>query len=190
MYMFLSDFEQFGKPPKFDKYNNILNKIGKYHIIYTVAIITLFASTSKVFKGDECRRDNQEYGYKEVCGLIANTWLPFDIDYFPAKQIYLGLQFFGIYYMYMLSANLPYVVLESVIHIAIRLDHVKERFIEALNEPNPEERRKKFNFTVEYHSRVLNYPIKCVSGTCEMNHFLDKMSPAFNMYAAASVSIQ
>nr|UTN00944.1 odorant receptor [Semanotus bifasciatus] len=155
MYMFLSDFEQFGKPPKFDRYNRFLTKAGKSHFIYLGVIITLFALSSNIFKGAQCRRDNLEYEYKEICGLITNTWLPFEIDYFPVKEIYLCLQCFSIYYVYMLSGSITFMVMESVVHIGIRLDHVRQLFVDALNDTNMEDRRKKFNFAVRYHSRVL-----------------------------------
>ncbi|KAJ8938372.1 hypothetical protein NQ318_022870 [Aromia moschata] len=155
MYMFLSDFEQFGKPPKFDRFNNILNKLSKCHFLYLCTTSSMFSMGSNIFKSGQCRKDNLEFGYKEVCGLVTNTWLPFDIDYFPMKQIYVVLQFISIYYVYMLSGTITFMVMETVLHIGVRLDHVKELFIEAINDSNVEERRKKFNFTVRYHDRVL-----------------------------------
>nr|UTN00923.1 odorant receptor [Semanotus bifasciatus] len=155
MYSFLSDFEEFGKPPKFDVFNERLNKLSKYHLYYILLTNTLFALASNIFRSHQCERENMDYGLNEVCGLINNVWFPFDIDYFPLKQIYITLQIFGVYYVYTPAAMVTFCLLETVLHISVRLDHVKDLFMKSLNDENPLKRRKLFNFTVKYHSRVL-----------------------------------
>ncbi|KAJ8967791.1 hypothetical protein NQ317_014817 [Molorchus minor] len=155
MYVFLSDFQQFGKPTTFVKTNNIMNKAAKYHAIYLTFVVSLFALSSNMFRNERCRRNNEAYGFKEICGLITNTWLPIDIDYFPLKHIYILLQLFGVYYVYILSGTITFMVLETVVHICVRLNHVEELFVEAIDYADVKERRKKFVYACRYHSRVL-----------------------------------
>lgn len=81
--------------------------------------------------------------------------MPFDIDYTPVKQIYLTVELFGIYYIYLNSATLAWVAVETILHTIVRLKDVKKVFLEAAENKNPQKRRQKFNFAVTYHIAVL-----------------------------------
>ncbi|KAG5887762.1 hypothetical protein JTB14_016113 [Gonioctena quinquepunctata] len=155
LYLFLSDFEEFGKPTNFDETNEKYNRLSKYHYCYLESIVIFILLGSNMFKGGQCRKENEEKGLHEVCGLFTYTWIPFDIDFFPVKQIYLVSQLFGAHYVYMMAGLAAWMVLESVEHIATRIRHVTFLFNEALREENPKERRRKFNFAVRYHVAVL-----------------------------------
>lgn len=108
-----------------------------------------------MFKTKQCELDNEKLHIHEVCGLFTNTWMPFNIDYFPIKQFYLFTQLFGAHYVYMFAGLAAWMVLESVEHIATRIRHVTYLFSEALKEPDNKLRREKFNLAVKYHNAVL-----------------------------------
>nr|ALR72568.1 odorant receptor OR24 [Colaphellus bowringi] len=160
LYLILSDFEEFGKPINFDNTNKKFNKYAKYQYCYLESITVCILLGSNMFRGAQCRKDNAELDQHEVCGLFAYTWLPFDIDFFPVKQIYLACQLFGIHYVYMMAGLASWMVLESVEHIATRLRHVSHFFNEALKEAEQRKRREKFNFAVRYHVAVLDLESK------------------------------
>ncbi|XP_018578867.1 odorant receptor 49b-like [Anoplophora glabripennis] len=155
LFILLSDFNKFGKPPKFDERNEQLNRFSRYHYIYINLASFAFLSVTNIFKSHQCIKENQEYNFNEVCGLITNAWLPFDIDYFPLKQIYATLQVFSIFYVYVTAGTVTWLVVEVVEHISVRIDHIKHLFTSALKEKDPEEMKRNFRFAVQYHSWFL-----------------------------------
>ncbi|KAJ8984088.1 hypothetical protein NQ317_012744, partial [Molorchus minor] len=155
LYTFLSNFSDFGKPTSFDKVNDRFSVLSKLHSLILELDIFSILLTSNVLKGDQCGKENVEYGLKEICGLVAYTWMPFDIDRFPAKQIYLSSQLVGMHYLYFATGTIAWMILETMNHIIVRIRHVKELFADALMEENVQSRREKFNFVVKYHTVVL-----------------------------------
>lgn len=155
LYQFFSDFDAFGKPPAFDSRNKFFNTLSAIHHIYLQVCIVLIIFYSNIFKVNSCKEDNVKFNMTEVCGLFSYTWMPFDVDYTPIKEIYLVIQVFGIYYVYLNSGMMAWVVLETLLHLLLRIQHVKEVFLEALNERDSQERESKFNFAVKYHVAIL-----------------------------------
>jgi hypothetical protein len=87
IYVDLSDFTNFEKPQNFDKVNrrlSLLSKMYKSFIDFAIINVCLSPFVSKRF----CEKLNQEREFKEICGLLATTWMPFNIDVFPIKQIF------------------------------------------------------------------------------------------------------
>uniref|UniRef100_A0A310SD38 Odorant receptor n=1 Tax=Chrysomela lapponica TaxID=153811 RepID=A0A310SD38_CHRLA len=155
LYLFLSDFSEFKKPIDFEETNKKYNRYSIYHYCYLESIVIFILLGSNIFKGDQCRKENEENNLNEICGLFTYTWMPFNIDFVPVKQMYLFEQLFGAHYVYMVAGLAAWMVLESVEHIASRIRHVTYLFNDALNEEDSEKRRKKFNFAVRYHIAVL-----------------------------------
>lgn len=155
MFYFFSDFETFGKPPLFDEYDAFIEKVGKAHYVYLTIIVVMIVMLSNVFKSHSCELENIQYNLTEICGLFSYTWLPFNIDFFPVKQIYLVIQLFGVEYIYMLAGLSAWMVVETVHHLVVRIKHVKFMFVDAVEENDWVIRRKKFNFAVDYHVAVL-----------------------------------
>ncbi|XP_074030521.1 uncharacterized protein [Leptinotarsa decemlineata] len=168
MYIFLSNFEEFGKPVKFDENNKLFNTYSKYHYFYLESLILLILFASNVFKRESCERENELYDLKEVCGLFSYTWMPFDINHTPVKQIYLALQLLGNHHIYMLAGLLAWQVFETIQHIVVRIRDVKSFFINALDETDCQQRREKFNFAVKYHNAILSLE--------------DKLNDAFSIF--------
>nr|UTN00926.1 odorant receptor [Semanotus bifasciatus] len=155
LYMHLSDFEEYGKPINYDKNNELFDKMSFYHYIYLECLVLSILILSSVIKSDECKRENLQYGIHEVCGLFAYTWMPFDIDYVPAKQIYICLQLFGTHYIYMVAGIISWIVVETVQHIIVRIRHAKFLFLDAIQEKDSKKQREKFSRAVRYHKTVL-----------------------------------
>ncbi|CAG9815977.1 unnamed protein product [Phaedon cochleariae] len=81
--------------------------------------------------------------------------MPFNIDFFPVKQLYLFQQLFGTHYVYMVAGTASWMVVETIEHIASRIRHVTYLFNKALRERDPRKKRMKFNSAVRYHVAVL-----------------------------------
>nr|QNH68064.1 odorant receptor 40 [Apriona germarii] len=61
-----------------------------------------------------------------------------------------------------------WLIMEIVEHVSVRIDHIKELFVDALNEGDSEEMKRKFGFAVRYHSDLLElgfYINKCFSSS-------------------------
>ncbi|KAJ8938376.1 hypothetical protein NQ318_022874 [Aromia moschata] len=155
LYLRLSDFEEYGKPINFDEHNAQFNRFSLIHHIYLESLILSFLCMNVLKNERQCERENLEYNLHEVCGLAMYTWLPFDIDYFPAKQIYLSFQFFGIHHLFAVMGIAAWSAMETVYHVIIRIRHAKHLFLEAINEENYQRQREKFNLAVRYHESVL-----------------------------------
>lgn len=95
MYMFLSDFEEFGKPINFEASNKFLDKLSKVHYVYLETLIIFIILVSNIFRGSSCEENNKKYDIDEICGLFSYIWLPFEIDYYPVKHIFLAVQVFN-----------------------------------------------------------------------------------------------
>lgn len=51
LYLFLSNFEEFGKPNNFDEVNKKYNRYSIYHYCYLESIVIFILLGSNVFKG-------------------------------------------------------------------------------------------------------------------------------------------
>nr|XP_023019069.1 putative odorant receptor 85d [Leptinotarsa decemlineata] len=163
LYLFFSNFEEFGKPIEFDEINQKYNRYSQYHYCYAEFAVFVVLLGSNIFKSRQCRVENEQRHLHEVCGLFSYTWMPFNIDFFPVKQIYLFIQLIGGHFVYAVVLHSAWMVLETIEHIVIRIRHVAHLFNEALAAQDPEERREKFNSVVRYHIQVLGLQSK-------MNH--------------------
>lgn len=156
LFVFFSDFEEFGKPIDFDDDNEFYNKFSKFFYANLEILVTsiIFFSARHNFR--DCKELNSKYDLDEVCGLFAYTWMPFDIDYFPVKQIFSVVQLLGLHYMYILAGGCGSgLIFETVQHVRIRIRHVSHLFREAVAEKNPGKCREKFNFAARYHAVLL-----------------------------------
>ncbi|KAJ8952134.1 hypothetical protein NQ318_018470 [Aromia moschata] len=125
----LSDFKTFGIPPGMAEFNKKLNKISKWHQVIISLTFSGFLETQA------CEAKNIEKGIKDVCGLAIKIWVPFDIDYFPVKQVIFLIQTYSGYFSYATSSTISFIsfsVMESMQHVVFRLTHVKMVFVEAL----------------------------------------------------------
>ncbi|CAG9818112.1 unnamed protein product [Phaedon cochleariae] len=155
LYSFFSNFEEFGKPRDFDSDNKRFNTFAKLHFIYLECLIFLLLFLSNILKSDTCMLENEQYGLHEVCGLFTYTWMPFDIDFTPARQLYAVGQVFGGHYIYILAGLLAWLVLETMQHLIVRVRDVKYTFQEAFREKDTNQRTKKLKFAIKYHIAVL-----------------------------------
>ncbi|XP_072392131.1 uncharacterized protein [Diabrotica undecimpunctata] len=156
LYLGISDFTKFGKPRDFDRVNAKYNRYSKFQYCYLQFMILGAVIGSTAFRGQECEQLNEERHTDEVCGLFAYTWMPFNINYFPVKQVFTVVQCLCIYYIYMTTGLGAWMVLESVEHIVVRMRHLSFLFEDALNQEDARTRREKFNFAVRYHVSLLS----------------------------------
>ncbi|KAJ8952133.1 hypothetical protein NQ318_018469 [Aromia moschata] len=152
----LSDFKTFGMPPGMSDFNMKLNTISKWHQVYIcMAIISL--TSSDLLEIQACEAKNIERGIKDVCGLSIKIWVPFDIDYFPVKQVIFLIQTYSGYFSYATSSTISFSVMESMEHVVFRLIHVKILFVKALNEDVYEIRKESLRHCIQYHNFVISY---------------------------------
>uniref|UniRef100_A0A6P7FHW5 Odorant receptor 4-like n=1 Tax=Diabrotica virgifera virgifera TaxID=50390 RepID=A0A6P7FHW5_DIAVI len=103
----------------------------------------------------ECEKENMEKGLTEVCGLPAPTWLPFEFDYFPVKQLVYLYQGYSIFSVYQSAGFISFCMMEALEHLVLRFEHVSDTFVEVFSESNRIIRRQKFLKAVRYHQAVI-----------------------------------
>ncbi|XP_050509344.1 odorant receptor 63a-like [Diabrotica virgifera virgifera] len=174
MYNYMSDFETFGKPLDFDRDNMDFNKYAKMHFVYLESLIWIIIFTSNIFKKETCHLENQARNMTEVCGLFTYTWTPFNIDFFPVREIYMLVQVFGVHHLYMVAGLMAWLVFETTHHIVVRIRHVKHVIIEALAEKDPVIRRDRFRGAVQYHNSLfgLEYIVNDAFSIFQFTHMV------------------
>jgi hypothetical protein len=110
IYVDLSDFDNFEKPQNFDKENKRLMFLSKMFIDFAIINVCLSPFITKRF----CEKQNQDREFKEICGLLATTWMPFNIDVFPTKQIFFLWQSYTIVFTMKGAALISFAMMETI----------------------------------------------------------------------------
>jgi hypothetical protein len=153
----LSDFEDFGKPPGFDRFNTKMEFFSKLFIWYSILSI-LFYKCFKLYQIPDCKR---ERGSFEVCGLITPIWKPWSGD--PVPILILTLDYTLFYGAIMTSSVLliGVQVLEISLYIKLRLDHLKLMLLTCFDQ-DTRTNRKLLNNCINYHQNIIRSKILSV----------------------------
>ena len=111
-----------------------------------------------------CVKENETRSFKEVCGLLVTTWMPFDIEVFPIKQILYLWQCYTIVFTMKGAALISFAIMESMEHLVIRIQHFKVMLADAVDTQDEIVRMKRFSCCIEYHINIFEYVWKCVFG--------------------------
>ncbi|XP_015838558.2 uncharacterized protein LOC107398581 [Tribolium castaneum] len=153
----LSVFNNFGKPPNFDKRNNQLNFVAKLLALYSF-LATIFYNGEQLINKTECKRINKEKGLSDhYCGLLAPCWLPFEIDYFPVFHLILIYAFTSGYLLIKMAIHISYNAFEIVSNIVLRIEHLKAMILETFENRNKQVCHKKFLQCILYHIEILDF---------------------------------
>ncbi|XP_068897419.1 odorant receptor 4-like isoform X3 [Tenebrio molitor] len=155
IYVDLSDFTNFEKPQNFDKVNrrlSLLSKMYKSFIDFAIINVCLSPFVSKRF----CEKLNQEREFKEICGLLATTWMPFNIDVFPIKQIFFLLQLYTVVFTMKGAAVISFAIMETIEHLVLRIKHLKLMLNEAVSTEDVTTRQQRFAKCIEYHINIFD----------------------------------
>ncbi|KAJ3644242.1 hypothetical protein Zmor_026910 [Zophobas morio] len=151
----LSQFENFGKPPGFEKKDKQLNLCVKMLVAYSFTGTVVYSSM-KLFEKGKCkafhleRKSNGNY-----CGLIAPFWLPFEIDYFPVFHLWLLYGFLAACLLLKMCLHISFNALEIAHHIILRIHHLRIMFLECFNSGSNQIIRVKLATCVLYHKEIL-----------------------------------
>ena len=152
----LSNFKQFGTPPNFDQRNKKLMFWSKLYKTYIDAAI--FSMGLEPFlKLKSCERENLTRKFKEICGLVVTTWVPFDINVFPLKQILYVWQVYTLLFTLKGAALISFSIMESMEHLVVRIQHLKVMLLETAETENAKLREARLLKCVEYHNDIFGY---------------------------------
>ncbi|KAJ3642135.1 hypothetical protein Zmor_024944 [Zophobas morio] len=146
----LSNFEKFGTPPNFEQRNK---KLVFWSRMYKtlIDIIMFNLCLEALFRVKSCERENLTRKFKEICGLVVTTWVPFNIDVFPLKQILYLWQCYTIVFTMKGAAIVSFGLMESMEHLVVRIQHLKELLLETVDTENEKLRNEMLGKCVEYH---------------------------------------
>lgn len=146
----LSTFNNFGKPPSFDKTNAQLNFFANCMFTYALIGVILYTGV-QCFLKSQCEALKIEYKLNTTCGFIIPTRLPFKTDYFPMYQVLFIYMFILMLLMTRLALLISCNLLEIAYNVSVRIDHLKTMFSECFKYKNYILSRKNFNRCVSYH---------------------------------------
>lgn len=158
LYKKLSDFKTFGIPTNFHESTKIIEKYSRFHNIYIILVIIGF-SLVPLAEAKQCEKLKKQNNISEICGIMGTVWFPFNIDFFPVKQLFVAYQILCSYFLVGSASFISFSIAETAEHVIIRLKHLKIVFLEALKEKNHKIRLQKFGFAVQYHNALLGYVV-------------------------------
>lgn len=150
----LSNFNEFGKPPGFEKENKILNFWSICVFIYPTVGATLY-NISKLSQRSKCNIENERVGLPPTCGLIFPIWVPFDINYFPLFHLILVCTWFCTTLFVRLHLSISYNAFEIAHHIILRIKHLNEMIVKCFDNSSHAASHQKLKKSILYYRHVL-----------------------------------
>ena len=129
-----------------------------------IDIIMFNLCLEALFRVKSCERENLTRKFKEICGLVVTTWVPFNIDVFPLKQILYLWQCYTIVFTMKGAAIVSFGLMESMEHLVVRIQHLKELLLETVDTENEKLRNEMLGKCVEYHIDIFEYWLEIVAG--------------------------
>ncbi|XP_044263226.1 odorant receptor 49a-like [Tribolium madens] len=151
----LGPHNNFGTPDNFQKRCKQLNFYSRLYSYYCYLGLIVYI-IMKNRGGIECRRLNVEKNLTEICGLVTTFWAPFDIDFFPFRQILFVDQVFATYFIVKGGAAISFTTLEVGEYIILKLKHLKRLLKEVFDDSREEVQRKRLLHCIKYHQYIIS----------------------------------
>nr|CAM84023.1 olfactory receptor 25 [Tribolium castaneum] len=119
---------------------------------FNVLCFSLFVSP--IITKHICERQNAARHFDDICGLVTNSWMPFDIKKFPNKQLFYLWQTYSVYWTYEGSAAISYLIVATMEHVLMRIWHLQGMIQEAINTEDAQVRKSRLDKCLEYHNHV------------------------------------
>lgn len=152
----LGTYTQFGKPKNVDEVNDRMNLLVKVHWIYTCVGVFFYAFTKSI-NAKACEAAKLKNNSLNVCGMMTNIWLNFNIDYFPVKQMFYILQIIGALGYLCIGSGSVNIVLVSTEHLICRIDHFMEQLSGVFKLQSENDQKKKLRWCINYHNYIIKY---------------------------------
>ena len=152
----LSNFEKFGTPPNFEERNKKLMFWSRLYKTY-IDVVIFNMCLEPFLKLRSCERENLTREFKEICGLVVTTWVPFNINVFPLKQILYLWQCYTLLFTMKGAALISFSIMESMEHLVVRIQHLKVMLLETVDTEDAKLRNKRLLKCVEYHNDIFGY---------------------------------
>lgn len=143
----LSDMN-YGNPENFESKDRLLKMMLYFICNYSIVVTIIFTLTGSLQK-DSCEITMNNT--KTICGLIMTTWMPFDIDYSPAKEVFLIFQFVSTAHcLYLGGCTISSATITTEL-LAMKIDHflIGLRSMKFLKE--------ELNYCIRYHKHIIEY---------------------------------
>lgn len=159
LYLKLSTFDAFGKPPDFDEHSIKLKYVALAYKMGLNTVVTAYFF-EPILTRHFCERQNEARHFKDICGLVTASWMPFNIEEFPNKQLFYMWQTYSIYWTYEGSAAISFLIVGTMEHVLVRIWHLRTMIKEAIETENEESRKQQVSRCLEYHNHIFEYCFK------------------------------
>lgn len=146
----LEDYSSFSKPSDADEIIVPLHRFANGYQVYTCLAILIFGTVATL-ESKSCEAKNIKNHTENICGLLTFTWMPFAIDYPPAKQIYFAVSVFSAMFLANCSACCISVLYTCIRCIISKMQHLMDMFSETFVYETVEERRQHLVYSIRYH---------------------------------------
>lgn len=151
----LSNCEEFGEPPDFQKYTKILNFWSTITGLVSSSIILLY-SFLRLSKKKQCQEMVSKVHLERSCGLTGDIWIPFDtnnITVFIAIHIWILTSTLIVLSM---GLRTSFNIFEISYLIALKIKHLEKMLFESVQKNNGKIRVKS---CILYHKNILKYGV-------------------------------
>ncbi|XP_017777828.1 PREDICTED: putative odorant receptor 85d [Nicrophorus vespilloides] len=146
---------KFGKPPRFDKMNKLMNLVGLGLGAYSFFGV-IFLSAINLFYPGTCEHEKIKYNVEKTCGFLTLFRFPIDVDKSPIKEIY-WLILTSSCTMLTGSSSLIMGFIVSLNEMRIvKIQHLKDKFRETFKIADFDQRKKHFHECIAYHTHILS----------------------------------
>lgn len=148
----LNNFANFGEPKFLVIYKKRAYDFYKFYLI-SINLCIITYSLFPILEYPDCVEHNRKYNKKNICGITTYVWLPFNIDYFPMKQIYVVLTVMFTWLCCNGAACCVILLFGNLQLILCRIRHLIE-IIDNLNHKEFIRQKKMIVFIVQYHNSI------------------------------------
>lgn len=150
----IKDFTKFRRPVEFVKTNKSIGLaviLYKYYTLFGTLIYSSFA----FLKANHCEMDKIKHNTTIICGLTSQTWLPFDIEYVPAKQIYFVMQTTSAVLITQAAAAIFSFVFAITEHLILKIKDLRNLLKNCLQNGTLINKKQTFRFCIQYHIHII-----------------------------------
>lgn len=150
----LEDYSKFGTPHDVEEIVKIFKHVVQLSFIYSAGGSLIYWAYGLI-DAKVCNEINFEHDMEFVCGFFVFAWYPFNVNYFPMKQIIsIALYLNGILVMANATINIG-LIFGIILNINSRVRHLRYLFGQAFNCTNKIECRRQMILCYAYHKDIL-----------------------------------
>lgn len=147
----LSNCDQFGVPPNFEKHISILNFWSNNFCISSQLIVPLYY-LFRLSQRQQCKKIEWKMHLDRSCGLIGDVFVPFSINNTFIFAVISLWTFWSCLLILTVNVRISFNILEVAHYVVLKIQHLEEMILECVNKKNT---RYSLETCILYHNEIL-----------------------------------